>query len=143
MAVYVQPQREPGEGDAIRDLQPKYAHQLRSWVFIHYDFVVTAPYAGYFEWWFPYVDFGGRDAKIWHATLEKSANIGNPQVCRLMLQSPSETVRTMIHEFDFRAGIERAMCPNFVVPNKARGVGVFDAILEGTELRADYLIEVF
>lgn len=142
MSVFVQPQRLPGDGDTIGDLPPRFNEIIQSWTFITYEFVVTAPFAGYFEWWFPWADFAGRDVRIWHATLEKSANIGNPQIARLFIQSPSEEVRCLVYDFTFKAGLEMVDCHDFVIPHTARAVLVFDAVALNTVLRVDYLIEV-
>lgn len=142
MAIFVQPQREPEAGDQVNAPFSRQRERLQSWIFIHYEFTVTAEFAGYFEWWFPYVDFAGRDSRIWYATLEKSNLITAPQICRLVAQSPSDGVRLLLHDFDWKAGIDKVPGDNYLLPDGARGILIFDSVTVGTVLRADYLVEI-
>jgi hypothetical protein len=139
MTTIIIPQRPPVEGDSLGgSLGPR--HRIRNWTWIRYSHTVTAEEAGYLEWWFPYVAFGGNDVVIHSPTLGMSANIGAPKEVYLFAQSPSDDVRILLHEFSWQAG--KQFAPTYTLPTGSRGILTFNSILEGTVLDANYLIEV-
>ena len=115
----------------------------RNIIFVEYRHTVTALEKGYLELWLPFVNGQSEPhhAMIHMATLELSKDIGKPNIVRAFMQSPDETVRTLLHQGDGKAGVENQRCP-FIAVYGSRAVIVLNSAPQGLTAVISYQLEL-
>ncbi len=118
----------------------------RNIIFVQYSHTVTALEAGYFELWSPYVNGSPEPhhAEIHMATVALSDNLNNPKTAQAFMQSPDETIRTLISSpsgIGPKSGIYSLGYP-FISVYGSRGVLVLNAAPQGLIIITSYQLEL-
>lgn len=115
----------------------------RNIVFVEWVHTVTEEEDGYFELWTPYVDGHTEEhhTMVHMATVELSINLDVPHKAYAFMQSPDETMRTLITELPWQAGIYSLGCP-FIGVHESRGILALANAPVGLEITASYQLEL-